>query len=110
MDPTSLERLAALKRQLLQKLPLPEQAADHKSAQRQPVGRHPLETTQDPEHLFGELMNASPDGHVPDHLLKRLRGLEQQRAEGAGGQAANRDVNPEQEQYSLFEALLGDED
>ena len=110
MDPTSLERLAALKRQLPQKLPLPKQAADHKSAQRQPVGRHPLETTQDPEHLFGELMNASPDGHVPDHLLKRLRGLERQRAEGAGGQAANRDVNPEQEQYSLFEALLGDED
>ena len=33
-----------------------------------------------------------------------------QRAEGAGGQAANRDANPEQEQYSLFEALLGDED
>ncbi|CZB14061.1 hypothetical protein [Candidatus Synechococcus spongiarum] len=116
MDPTSLERLAALKRQLPQKLPLPDQradqAADHKSAQRQPARRHPLETIQDPEHLFGELMNTSPDGHVPDHLLERLRSLEQQRAEDAGGQAqpANGDVNREQEQYSLFEALLGDED
>ena len=113
MDPTSLERLAALKRQLPQKLPLPDQAPEHKSTrQRQPAGRHPLETTQDPEHLFGELMNASPDGHVPDHLLKRLRGLEQQCPEGAGGQAqaANGEVNREQEQYSLFEALLGDED
>lgn len=112
MDPTSLERLAALKRQLPQKLPLPDPAGAHKSAQRQPVGRHPLETTQDPEHLFEELMNASPDGHVPDHLLERLRSLEQQRAEGAGGQAraANGDGDREQEQYSLFEALLGDED
>ena len=112
MDATSLERLAALKRQLPQKLPLPESAAEHKSAQRQPVGRHSLETTQDPEHLFRELMNASPDGHVPDHLLKRLRSLEQQRPEGVGGQdrAANGEVNREQEQYSLFEALLGEED
>lgn len=105
MDPTSLERLAALKRQLPQKLPLP----DHNPAQRQPMSRHPLETTQDPEQLFAELMNASPDGHVPDHLLKRLRSLEQQRAEGAGGQAANQDVRSEQAQYSLFEALLGDD-
>ena len=106
MDPTSLERLAALKRKLPQKLPLP----DHKPARRQPVGRHPLETTRDPEQLFAELMNASPDGHVPDHLLKRLRDLEQERAEGAGGQAENGDGNREQEQYSLFASLLGDED
>ena len=106
MDPTSLERLAALKRKLPQKLPLP----DHKPDRRQPVGRHPLETTRDPEQLFAELMNASPDGHVPDHLLKRLRDLEQERAEGAGGQAANGDGNREQEQYSLFASLLGDED
>ncbi|MXW40849.1 MAG: hypothetical protein F4Z75_06890 [Synechococcus sp. SB0668_bin_15] len=118
MDPTSLERLAALKRQLPQKLLLPDpaadQASDHKSAQQQPsVGRHPLEKTQDPEHLFGELMNASPDGHVPGHLLERMRSLEQQRAEGTGEQARaanNGDGDREQEQYSLFEALLGDED
>ena len=118
MDPTSLERLAALKRTLPKKLPLPDQASDqasdHKPDGRPPVGRHPLETTQDPEHLFGELMNASPDGHVPSHLLKRLRGLEQQRAKGAGAQAeatnGDEDVNRQQEQYSLFEALLGDEE
>ena len=49
------------------------------------MGRHPLETTQDPEKLFAELINASLDGHVPQHLLERLRGLEQQRGEGADG-------------------------
>lgn len=107
MDPTSLERLAALKRQLPQTLPLPDQ----KPAQPQPMGRHPLETTRDPEQLFAELINASPDGHVPDHLLKHLRDLEQQRAEGVGEQAANQDgMNREQGQYSLFAALLGDDD
>ena len=117
MDPTSLERLAALKRKLPQKLPLPDPEVDRaeswKSARRLPLGRHPPETTQDPEHLFGELMNASPDGHVPDHLLERLRSLEQERAEGPAGRQAQADgggVNREREQYSLFEALLGDED
>ena len=105
MDPTSLERLAALKRQLPQKLPLP----DPKPAREQPRGRHPLETTQDPEQLFGELIKASPDGHVPHYLLRRLRRLEQQRAEDPGGQAARDPMNREQQQYSLFEALLGDD-
>ena len=107
MDSTSLERLAALKRKLPQKLPLPDQKpAQH---QHMGIGRHPLETTQDPEELFTELIKASPDGHVPDHLLKRLRNLEQQ-SEGGGRQAVNQGVNHEQEQYRLFEALLGDGD
>ena len=55
MDSTSLERLAALKRKLPQKLPLPDQ----KPAQHQHMGRHPLETTQDPEELFTELIKAN---------------------------------------------------
>lgn len=105
MDPTSLERLAALKRQLPRKLPLP----DHGPARRQPMGRHSLETTQAPDQLFAELINASPDGHVPAHLLKRLRSLEQQRSEGIGGQA-NQNVSSEQAQYSLFAALLGEDE
>ncbi len=29
------------------------------------MGRHPLETTQDPEKLLAELINASPDGQSP---------------------------------------------
>jgi len=107
MDPNSLERLAALKRQLPQKLPSPP---DQRPAQHQSMGRHPLETTRDPEQLFAELINASPDGHVPARLLKRLRSLEQQRSEAAGGQAGNGNMSHEQEQYSLFEALLGDDE
>jgi hypothetical protein len=38
-----------------------------------------VETEQDPERLFRELMNVSPDGTVPPHLMDRLRQLETQR-------------------------------
>ena len=106
MDPVSLERLAALKRQLPRQLPLP----NPKPAQPQPTVRNPLETIQNPDRLFAELMNASPDGHVPAHLLKRLRHLEQQRLGNTAGQAMNGDCCAEQELYSLFEALLGEEE
>ena len=57
------------------------------------MGRHPLETTQDPEKLFAELINASLDGHVPQHLLERLRSLEQRGARGlTGGRKSGRDA------------------
>jgi hypothetical protein len=35
-----------------------------------------VETEQDPRQLFRELMQVSPDGTVPPHLLERLRRLE----------------------------------
>ena len=41
--------------------------------------RHRVETENNPEELFGELMKASQDGTVPDHLLARLKQLEGQR-------------------------------
>jgi hypothetical protein len=80
-DPRSRERLEALGRQLPRKLPPPElarpAAPDLPPAE---AGRlHPVETEQDPERLFRELMNVSPDGTVPPHLLDRLRQLEAQR-------------------------------
>ena len=41
--------------------------------------RHPVETEKDPEELFRELMKASQDGTVPEHLMARLKQLEAQR-------------------------------
>jgi hypothetical protein len=41
--------------------------------------RHAVETEDNPEQLFRELMSASADGTVPPHLLDRLRQLEKQR-------------------------------
>jgi len=80
-DPRSRERLEALGRQLPRKLPAPEPArpaeADLSPAAAERL--HPVETEQDPERLFRELMNVSPDGTVPPHLMDRLRQLETQR-------------------------------
>ena len=42
--------------------------------------RHQVELERDPEQLFRELMQVSPDGTVPPHLMERLRGLEANRS------------------------------
>jgi hypothetical protein len=39
-----------------------------------------VELERDPEQLFRELMEVSPDGTVPPHLMERLRGLEASRS------------------------------
>jgi hypothetical protein len=38
--------------------------------------RHRIETEDNPELLFQELMKASSDGTVPDHLMARLKDAE----------------------------------
>lgn len=77
-DARSRERLEALGRTLPQKLPPPaprQPSAPDPTAMTRP--RHRVESEQDPDALFHALMEASPDGSVPPHLLERLRGLEQ---------------------------------
>ena len=39
-----------------------------------------METEQNPEELFRELMQVSQDGTVPEHLMARLKRLEDQRS------------------------------
>ncbi|MEY3462491.1 MAG: hypothetical protein RLZZ468_269 [Cyanobacteriota bacterium] len=75
-DPRSLERLRELGRNLPQPLPAPQPPATRAKAEPK---RHRVETEQNPEQLFRELMQASPDGSVPEHLLQRLRQLEDDR-------------------------------
>ena len=75
-DPRSLQRLRELGRQLPERLPEPEQPpASAKAGQ----VRHRVETEKNPEELFRELMKASQDGTVPEHLMARLKQLEAQR-------------------------------
>ena len=96
-DQRSLDRLRELGRQLPQKLPDPEPASSKASGSkgRQNSGTHrgpqlhKVETEQDPEALFRELMSASDDGTVPDHLMSRLKQLESQRQ--TTGRPANQD-------------------
>ena len=73
-DPRSLERLKKLGRELPQSLPAPEEktSAPPRASER----RHKVETEDNPQVLFHELMNVSDDGHVTEHLMDRLRQAE----------------------------------
>jgi hypothetical protein len=75
-DARSRERLEALGRNLPKPLPPPpSQQATPKATDK----RHRVEVEENPEALFRELMQVSPDGTVPPHLMERLRELEARR-------------------------------
>ncbi|CAK6690674.1 hypothetical protein [Synechococcus sp. CBW1107] len=71
-DARSLERLQQLGRSLPKPLPKPETTRAAPASQK----RHRVETETDPQALFRELMQVSPDGSVPPHLMDRLRQAE----------------------------------
>ena len=73
-DARSLERLQALGRTLPQPLPSPTPVA--KSQPKASERRHRVEIEDDPQALFRELMQVSPDGTVPPHLMARLKEAE----------------------------------
>ena len=75
-DPRSLERLRELGRQLPKPVAEPAKPITPKARQ----VRHKVETEENPEALFRELMQVSEDGTVPEHLLARLKQLEAARA------------------------------
>lgn len=77
-DARSLERLQQLGRSLPQPLPQPPSKADSSPAPTPSATakRHRVETETDPQALFHELMQVSPDGTVPPHLMDRLRQAE----------------------------------
>jgi len=84
LDARSRERLEQLGRRLPQPLPQPNGDATGEPPSGDHRGRrHRVETETDPHQLFRELMQASPDGQVPAHLLQRLRELEQRRSDSA---------------------------
>ena len=75
-DSNSLERLKELGRKLPKEIfkPQPIESANSKETKKQKL--HPVEIETNPEQLFRELMEISPDGNVPPHLLERLKKLE----------------------------------
>ena len=91
-DARSRERLQALGRSLPQPLPKPEQLQQSqiKASDR----RHKVELEQNPEALFRELMQVSPDGTVPPHLMERLRELESRRQSATPAPAASIAASP----------------
>ncbi len=125
-DSHSLERLRELGRKLPSSLPLPNTKSSKKNKQLKEK-LHPIETEQDPKKLFGELINASPDGNIPAHLLERLRqteaiSLEQKVLEENFPQVDLNEIpvrsnnsitnarSPQNELYISFERLLQEED
>ena len=78
-DPRSMERLRQLGRQLPQPLAKPEPAAAARTSASSK--RHRVETEENPQALFHELMKVSEDGTVPEHLMARLKQAEQKAEE-----------------------------
>ena len=87
-DPRSMERLRQLGRQLPQPLAKPETSAEPANNPRRK--RHRVETEEDPQALFHELMKVSADGTVPEHLMTRLKQAEQKADDERRRQAATR--------------------
>ena len=75
-DSHSLERLKELGRKLPKEISKPQsnELKNQKETNKQKL--HPVEIETNPEQLFRELMEISPDGNVPPHLLERLKKLE----------------------------------
>ena len=73
-DPRSLERLKELGRSLPEPIAPPQKNPDRpvKASEK----RNAIETEENPERLFQELMKASSDGTVPEHLMARLKEAE----------------------------------
>ena len=75
-DSHSLERLKKLGRKLPKEISTLQsnELRNQRDTKKQKL--HPVEIETNPEQLFRELMEISPDGNVPPHLLERLKKLE----------------------------------
>ena len=75
-DSHSLERLKELGRKLPKEISKPQsnKLNNHKESKKQNL--HPVELETNPEKLFREMMEISPDGNVPPHLIERLKIIE----------------------------------
>lgn len=95
-DARSLERLQQLGRSLPQALPKPQPkpTASPNEATPASVRRHRVETETDPQALFRALMQVSPDGTVPPHLMDRLRQAEQLHQADAGARGTGAGPSP----------------
>ena len=75
-DSHSLERLKELGRKLPKEISKSQPNESRKAKGSNKPNFHPVEIETNPEQLFRELMEISPDGNVPPHLLERLKKLE----------------------------------
>ncbi len=76
LDSHSLERLKELGRKLPKEISTSQSNKSKTPKETKNKKLHPVEIETNPEKLFRELMEISPDGNVPPHLLERLKKLE----------------------------------
>ena len=97
-DPRSLERLKELGRSLPEPIAPPQQTTNRplKATEK----RHRIETEDNPERLFQELMKASSDGTVPDHLMARLKDAERHVATQNKAKAKAQQIAPSSQTLS----------
>ena len=116
-NPRSLKRLQELGRQLPKEINKTEASLSQKSKKPEKRKLHSVETEENPEQLFRELIDISPDGNIPDHLLDRLKKLESNRIEipehhdlkntnNSDDLSTEKSSNP----YTTFQKLLLEDD
>ena len=75
-DSHSLERLKELGRKLPKEISTTQSNELKNQRETKKQKLHPVEIETNPEQLFRELMEISPDGNIPPHLLERLKKIE----------------------------------
>ena len=75
-DSHSLERLKELGRKLPKEISKSQINESRNIKDTKKATLHPVEIENNPEQLFRKLMDISPDGNIPPHLLDRLKKLE----------------------------------
>ena len=116
-DSHSLERLKELGRKLPKEISKPQsiELKNQKETKNQKL--HPVEIETNPEQLFRELMEISPDGNVPPHLLERLKKLESNNVKISSNADLNNNENSKDlsiedslNLYTQFQQLLLEDD
>tara|TARA_B100000579_G_scaffold383520_1_gene353378 strand:- start:39 stop:404 length:366 start_codon:yes stop_codon:yes gene_type:complete len=102
-DSHSLERLKELGRKLPEEISNPQPHDSKKFKENKNQKLHPVEIETNPEKLFQELMEISPDGNVPPHLLERLKKLESKDDESFSNISI--DINENDQEPSSDESL-----
>ena len=74
LDSESIQRLKELGRKLPKKIETSNGPLNSKPIEKQK--KHKIETEENPDALFHSLMEVSPDGSIPSHLINRLKQLE----------------------------------
>ncbi len=116
-DSHSLERLKKLGRKLPREISKPQPIESKNSKETKQKRLHPVESETNPEQLFRELMEISPDGTVPTHLLERLKKLESNTIKISSNTDPITNENPQKlsnteslKLYTQFEQFLLEDD